>query len=217
MALGKAWKNLEIAAGEVLIPIVIPALNKLAEVIRDIGKWINQHPVKFEWIVKIFASLSGLALLGGGLMLTSAFFKLLVPALTMLTGLNLAGAATGIGFLTAALGPLVTVALAVANSDKIGALVSGTWADKYNPFSAAERGGEALGHWLKGDKQGSDGSWAPPPPANKSSQSVGNVYLDSHRVGTIVSQHQADAGSRPPNSGSGFDSRYFPMWAGVGY
>jgi len=150
-------------------------------------------------------------------MVAASALKLIAPVLVSLTGLPLATAATGLGLLVGSLSSLVALMVALDHASDIGKSVNGTWADKYNPFSAAERGGEALGHWLKGDKQGADGSWAPPAAANKSSQGVGAVYLDGHKVGSFLSQHQADAGSRPPTSGSGFDTRQFPAWAGVGF
>ena len=47
LALGVAWEGLKIAAGEALIPIIIPALLKLAEGFRSLGGVINRHPTLF--------------------------------------------------------------------------------------------------------------------------------------------------------------------------
>jgi hypothetical protein len=213
-ALGMQWENLKTAIGITVVPILIPALRGLTSALNSLGTFLHRHPTMTKALTLTFTALSGLAVVGGGLLIVGAALKLIAPALTVMSGLNLTGAATGLGALASALGPVVAIAIAVANSDKIGALISGTWADKYNPFLATQRGTEALTHWLKGDPQGSSGSWAPPSSGNPI-QVQTQINLDGKQVATVVTNHQYNAANSPASSGSGFDGRQSYIQSGT--
>jgi hypothetical protein len=213
MALGAAWKNLKIAMGEVLWPVIIPGINKFAEVLRDIGKWINQHPVKFDFIVKTVAGLSAIAALGGSLLLAGAGLKLMGVALTAVTGLQLAGAASGMKLFAGALGPLVAIALAIANSEGIGRLVSGTWAETLNPFLAVQRGTEAATRWML-EPSNAPGLDTPPSRSQEPTKHF-KFYLDGRPLQARVNELNDRDARRPSSSGSGADYRALPHHAGA--
>lgn len=195
MALGAAWQNLKIASGEALIPIIIPALNKLAEAIRAIGQWVYRHPRAFDALIIGFAGLSS-ALLFSGVVLTlkAAFLgvKLIMPTLAaQITG-SVIPALTG---MAAVLGPLAAIAVAIANASEIGKATDAIGGSDYNPINWASKGGAALGRWMS------------PPSSGKTVQVQTNLHLDGQKVATAVTKHQADSANRPAASGSGFDGR----------
>ncbi len=195
LALGKAWENLKIATGEALIPLIIPALNKLADALRAMGQWAYRHPTMFNALIYGFAGLSAALLFSGSVLtLKAAFlgFKLIMPTLAgQITG-SVLPALTG---LTAVLGPLAAIALAVANADKIGQATDAVGGSKYNPINWAAQGGAALGRWIS------------PPPSGKNTTVHTAVNLDGRQIASVVTQHQTDAANSPATSGSGFDGR----------
>ncbi|QEL18713.1 phage tail tape measure protein [Limnoglobus roseus] len=205
-ALGAAWDNLKTAAGNSLIPIIIPALNKLAEVLRAVGQFVYQHPRVFDTIIYGFAGLSAALLFSGSLLTLKAAFigiKFLMPTLAaQITG-SVLPALTG---LTAVLGPLAAIALAIANAEGIG-----KWADdhgltKYNPFVMAEKFGERIGNRILADNPGRYGVTPPRGGRGKSVIEV-PVNLDGRQIAKIVSDYQYHALNTSQSSGSGFDGR----------
>ena len=209
MALGKAWQNLKIASGEAIIPIIIPALNKLADVIRSIGQWVYRHPTMFKTLIYGFAGLSSALLFSGTLLTLKAAFLGINLLLPTLAGTITASVVPALLSMTSVLGPLAAVALAIANADTIGG-----W--KYNPFNLIEKGGEAVGGYLK-----NSGGWKPsgsnrgydlPPAKGNGTAITTNVHLDGRQIATVVSNHQAKSASSPVASASGFDGRLHPAW-----
>ena len=195
MALGKAWDNLKIATGEALIPIIIPALNKLADVLRYLGQWAFRHPHMFDALIYGFAGLSGALLFSGSVLtLKAAFlgFRLIFPTLATQITATVVPAFTG---LMAVLGPLAAVALAIANADKIGEATDVIGGSNYNPINWAAQGGAALGRWIS------------PPSSGKTVQVSTSLNVDGRQFATAVSQHQTSAVNAPSTSGSGFDGR----------
>ena len=203
MALGKSWENLKIAAGEALIPIVIPALLKLAEGFRSLGGVIDRHPTLFKYLVEGAAALSALALAGGSILILTAGVKAVgllarfaLPLSTM-AGIPLAGMASGLGLLTAALAALVPILY----HKQIAA-----WIDSHAPAV-----GDALlatrDFLTSGAKPSSGNRGYAPPSSGKSTTVHTQVNLDGRQIATAVSQHQARAANGPASSGSGFDAR----------
>ncbi|QEH36500.1 hypothetical protein OJF2_50840 [Aquisphaera giovannonii] len=212
MALGKAWANLKMAAGEALIPIIIPALNKLAEVIRAIGQWAYRHPRLFDTLIYGFAGLSAALLFGGTVLTLKAAFlalKIAVPLLTTplasMAALPLAGIASGLGLVTAALAALIPIVY----HQQIAA-----WVDKHAPVIGDSL--LAASDFLSGSKPSSSNRSFVPPPSGKTVQVSTAVNLDGRQIASVVSRHQADAANGPATSPSGFDGRMTPSYGGSG-
>jgi hypothetical protein len=200
MALAKSWENLKIAAGNALIPIIIPALNKLAEVIRIIGQWVYRHPRMFDTLIYGFAGLSGALLFSGSvLMLKAAFmgFNLLMPSLATTITTSVLPA---LGALSAILIPLAAIAYhkEIANTIDSGAPGLGDWLYR---MTSHGKGWKDL-----------DAYYDMTPPKSNAANITTNVHLDGRQIATVVSNHQAGAANSPVASGSGFDGRLHPNW-----
>lgn len=193
MALGKAWQNLKIASGEALIPIIIPALNKLADVIRSLGQWAYRHPRMFDTLIYGFAGLSAALLFSGSVLTLKAAFlgiNLLMPALA---GTITTSVVPALVALSAALVPLALI----ANHQKVADGIDG-WAP-------------SIGNWLYamtvpgGGKHIKDYQDIP---ARKDKTAVTtNIHLDGRQIATAVSEHQGKAANAPASSTAGFDGR----------
>ncbi|QEL14790.1 phage tail tape measure protein [Limnoglobus roseus] len=199
MALGKAWENLKIASGEALIPIIIPAMNKLAEAIRIMGQWVYRHPRMFDTLIYGFAGLSGALLFSGSVLTLKAAFlgiNLLMPTLaTTIT----ASVLPALGLLGGALAVLAGIAYHKEIAAKIDDAAPG------------------IGDWLyrmnnPGGRKDLDAYYDLPPAKSNKSTIVVPVNLDGRTIATVVSDHQAKSASGPLASGSGFDGRLHPGW-----
>jgi hypothetical protein len=201
-ALGKAWENLKIAAGEALIPIIIPALNELAGALRVVGHWAYAHPRMFDALIYGFAGLSAALLFSGSvLVLKAAFmgFSILMPALA---GTITATVIPALAALSAVLIPLAAIAYHKDIANAIDSIAPGignglygakSWIDDHFDFSL-HRG------------------VAPPPPSGKATTVHTQVNLDGRQIANVVSTHQADAGRSPLATAGGFDGRLHPDW-----
>ncbi len=199
MALGKSWENLKIAAGEALLPIIIPALNGLAAVLRFIAREAAAHPYLFNSLIYGFAGLSAALLFSGAVLTLKAAFlgiNLLMPVL----GTTLSGTVIpAIAGLTAALIPFAAAAASIAaivyHKDIANAIDRTSWGQKL---------GDSLLHakeWLTA-----------PSSSGKTVQVTSQVHLDGRQIASVVTQHQANTANAPLSSGSGFDGRLHPNW-----
>lgn len=195
IALGKAWKTLDAAIGQSLYPLIIPAMNKLAEAIRWLGQQAYRHPRIFDWLIYGFAGLSSALLFSGAVLTLKAAFlgvKLLMPTLAaQITG-SVIPALTG---MTAVLGPLAAIAVAIANADKIGEATDAIGGSKYNPLN-----------WLQSGVEGAVNSFRAPP-SGKNQTVHAKLYLDGRPIAASTSKYLTDDANRPSSSGSGFDGR----------
>ena len=165
MALGKAWENLKIATGEALIPIIIPTLNKLADVIRSLGQWAYRHPRMFDTLIYGFTGLAGALLFSGSVLTLKAAFlgiNLLMPTLA---GTITTSVVPALGLLAAALVPLAAIAYHQQIADKIDASAPGIGDFLMNARDA-----------LAGSKPAS--RFAPPPPSKSTTTINTAVNLD---------------------------------------
>lgn len=204
MALGKAWDNLKTAAGNALIPIIIPALNKLADAIRVIGQWVYRHPRMFDTLIYGFAGLSSALLFSGSVLTLKAAFMGINLLMPTLAGTITASVIPALGALAAALVPLAAIAYHQQIADGIDAAAPGI--------------GDALlnaRNWIHGSKPSSGNHGFSAPPSGKTVQVNTAVNLDGRQIATVVSQHQAAAANAPASSGGHFDGRMSvisPAW-----
>ena len=219
-AMGAAWTNLKIAAGEVLIPLVIPAIVKFTNGLRALGGWIEAHPTAFKTIIYGLMGIGAALTFGGSLLLVKAGLKGLAivfgPAGKLIKGIgSLSGALSGpggsllrsVGSLTLALGPLGlalgSIAIAAGAiylaKDKIAerSRQAAGFIDKYAP---------AIGDGLMGARdwlsQGDSLSGLPPRKGGGGSTHV-TVNIDGQTAWNALAPHQERAMSKP-SSGTGF-------------
>ena len=203
MALGKAWENLKIATGEALIPIIIPALNGLANVLRAIGNWTTRHPTMFNTLIYGFAGLSTALLFSGAVMTLKAAFLGLRLLFAMTGAASLIGGVTS--FSAAAAGAAGVLAAAAATLGLIAyhKEVAG-WIDGKAP---------GIGDSLLSMRDSMTGSYGlakagivPPAKGNQAAIHT-SINIDGRKVAQAVTRHQYDAANRPAVSGSSFDGR----------
>jgi len=69
-------EDLVIALGEKLLPMATKIIGKIIKVVEKMNKWTEAHPKLVEWLVKTGATIGGLMLVGGPiLMAISAFIR----------------------------------------------------------------------------------------------------------------------------------------------
>lgn len=204
-ALGAAWQDLKIATGQSLLPVIVPGINKLAELLRDLGRWINAHPIAFDYLIKGFAGLSAALLFSGSVLtLKAAFlaFSLIMP--------NLAGMITGsvvpaLGLLSAALLPLA----AIAYHKQIANAIDNSAPGIGDTLLAGK-------DWLNNTFRLDGSPRSVVPPARGGNTTINTaIHLDGRQIATAVTRHQVAGGSAPPSGPSGFDGRSLPQWSGA--
>ncbi|HZT82084.1 MAG TPA: hypothetical protein VFA26_17790, partial [Gemmataceae bacterium] len=200
-ALGAQWENLKAALGITIVPVVISFIQKLTGALNALATFAQRHPTLTKGLMVTFTGLSALATIGGGLLIAGGAFKLIGVAMTTLTGLPLATAATGLTALTAALAPLIATAAFIANHKSVAG-----WIDEKNP---------AIGDWLFkafSPEEGAEAQYrrfhsAAPPSSGKTIQVHTQLNMDGRTFARLVTQHQYYDMNRDLSSGSGFDSR----------
>jgi len=230
-ALGAAWENLKTSIGVNVVPIIIPALNKLAADLNDFGAWARRHPDLTKDLVIGFGALSGAMAIGGTLGAITFGFKALgaaigfgskvglVAGLGELAGISgLGGLGLTLGGIAVGLGALVLATGAMAAA--LNALDKDSDLDpKGHPgkrFHHTGHGGfwetdtsldqsHAGMHWVPIAHAG--GKWVPDLAAKGGGPMVmqGDVHLDGKKVGKVMWSQLSDGltrGSRATNSTS---------------
>ena len=95
--------------GDQLLPMLVPLIQKITEVVGKIREWVDENPKLFETIVKVTAVIGAMAAVGGPiLMAVAAFMKMKVAINVVIGALKLIGTASAgpIGILIGAVGSL---------------------------------------------------------------------------------------------------------------
>lgn len=217
------WHNALIALGITVIPALIKGTILLTKILTALGQWMITHQTAVKILTVAFIALSGAMAIGGTVLLIASAFAGL--ALIMSGG----AIAIAIGGVTAALAGLAYVA-SQWNDKKstwqnIGDILlsvgKGLWNlwDGLNtfignilasPFRALWNGlvqGTAAQAAQNPYPWGGSAGASPfvPRPAGHG-KAVGHVFLDGHKVGHIITSHQAKAAGAPPSGTTWFDS-----------
>jgi len=120
-SLGAAGRTI----GEVLIPAIIPLIEKVTSIIGKVGAWATANPELIEQIVKVGAVVGGLALPAGGIMMAIGAITKIGTAMKLLAGVG-----SPIGLLVLAVGGLILI---WKNWDEISAFVT-EWAGKITGY-----------------------------------------------------------------------------------
>ncbi|AWI53215.1 hypothetical protein DEH84_07055 [Aquabacterium olei] len=202
------WRDTQKELGLVVLPIAIKAAEKLRDTLQSLTDFAREHPKLTKAIALSLAVVSGLAMVGGGLLLMQGGLmavRLALGAGTASTlGALLTGAASGLGLIAAKAGLL-------AGAGYVG-YKAGTWLNDnvVNPGVEWLSGqkGQTLGGWVY-DATHSDPMAKPDRfvrggggrPVQVSTQ----INLDGRKVASVVTKHQANEASRPFASAGGFD------------
>lgn len=111
----EATSGLKMRIAEQLIPILIPLIDKIKEIISRIGDWMKQHPELAKLITIVSMALGVLLVVFG-------------PLLIMLPGLTIAFHALGVA-ITFATWPISLIIIAIAALIAIGVLLWKNWDD----------------------------------------------------------------------------------------
>lgn len=200
-----SWENLKTETGEAVLPVIVPGLLKLASAMRELGGWIRQHPIKFDYII---AGVAGLAavLAGTGV------------ALTLAAAISGIGAVIGIAGGAGALGALIAFGAVVggiaatigkSNLAKVGSFTDAVGASKFNPLNWAQSWGEWATHGLRRD----GATMGNVVPSSRPQQTTIRIDVkDKYGLARVVSEVQEGQGRKPLSSPSSFDGRLHPQW-----
>jgi len=214
-AFDKSLHNLAIAAGRVLLPIVIPAINLLTAGFNRMAVAMKEHPTLTAMVVRGFGLLT-VALIG---MAVAMPFMMLARFLQFATLFGTLG--RGLALVLPLMGPvfgglitLFTFLFTNPLSLTIMAIV-GAFALLFELF-------RGLTSWLQGHpavakmfgmKTGNTPNIGAPPMQGPT-MSGAVINMDGRKVGEIVSAHQAASTNSAPSSGNNFDIRQSPLWVG---
>lgn len=214
-AAGQQWENLKTVIGIEVIPVLIPAIHALTGALQGMVTWAREHPILTQALTLVFTALSGLAVVGGGVMLVSAGLMLFAPAIAYTAGIIgiTIGTMTGVGL---ALAALVLGASVVANKwPEIKAGLVNAWHGVADWFSSLanvvgngltklwERIKSVLPSWLGGSPTGS--GYAPTPGARGGDIHI-TTTLDSNPIAHQVFNRMGQAINKPRSQGSGHDN-----------
>ena len=117
--LKSAVEEVQLALGEVLIPVLLPMIQKLRDAALAMGDWARAHPKLFEKLIKLVAILGAIMVVGGPLLMITptlmAIASVAIPAIisalgTLKIAMYLAFSAMGpAGWILLALGALASI------------------------------------------------------------------------------------------------------------
>ncbi len=244
IALSAAWKSFMEAFSDAGIPLVIPFLHGLTDVIHFMMNGAAEYPRITEGLIGIAGGIAALTALSGSIVVLNLVWGPLATGLRLLAGVGglsalgpaLSGVATGLGSLTALSGLAALGAGLAGVAVGVGALyaVLKLGSDHETPATQAAREQIRKGMGVTSPSRmapqdGYDVSGKPsaptpaspyvPPPAAKdgTGKRSGDVYLDGKKVGMILDGYTADRLSRPPTGGNSPDYRISPLMPGVAF
>ncbi|MDY3551401.1 hypothetical protein R5W24_000477 [Gemmata sp. JC717] len=204
-ALDSQWESLKTALGMTVVPVIIPMLRGLTGALNSLAAFAANHPTLTQGLMLTFAGLSGLAAVGGTLMVAGAGLKLLNVGLVTFTGLNLATAATGLAAFVPQIAAIAAMGTAIANADTIGA-------SKWNPLNLISDGTGAATRWVMGKTAPVYG-----PPMREDKQTIHTtVKIGDRVVAKAVNDVNDRDARRSGGSGGPPDYRAIPRHPGSG-
>ena len=195
--------------GMTLLPMASKALKALNIELAKVIEWITKHQQATKLLAEGFLALSGVMMLGGVSLLTTAGVRGL-----FLMAQGMGAVFTSLGTLGAVLGGLS----AVLGAGALGWLI-GKWAN--NKFNLSSRIGDAVEAFTGGGYDPNGHPKGATHYVGKGGSAITlhtTIQMDGKKVATAVSKHQANAASAPQTGVSDFDSRLNLLPAGgLGY
>lgn len=133
-SLGASMSNIMALVGETLLPIFDTVSKAVADIIKYVQGWIEQHPALTQAIVIFTGVLGGLALVIGGLILALPILTKMVAAF----GVVLHVATGPVGWITLAISALTAAGIVLCqNWDKVVVFFREAWENIKIAFAAA--------------------------------------------------------------------------------
>lgn len=219
-ALSAQWENLKTAFMMGVVPVLIPALIKLTNAFNSLANWARTHPNLAKGLALGFIALFAAMALGGTVLMMTAAFKGLGLALSVFgTGSQLAttlpALATGLMGLGVAVKWLSGVVAAGMAGYAFGSWLNGKINEGIQN-ATGEKGatlGTKLYDWTHSDENRTS---IAPTKSMKPVQVHTTINMDGRKVAETVTQHQANAASRPSAGQSTFDGSMSPRPLAIG-
>lgn len=219
------YANLQLELGQKILPMAVQGLEELNRVLDRVTQFAREHPTLTKFAAVTFALMSGLALVGGGLLLIKAAFGALglvnIGAIAAAIGGGgaAAGGATLAGALAAlALSPIGLIAgglVAIAGALWLVNRPLTQWeidrvktdgGAQLTPEARARLDDPAVRQQMMGQDRGAD-RWDRYIAAGARQQAAprGDIYLDKAKVGEVLWRDLARQMGLPQNGGSQFN------------
>jgi hypothetical protein len=198
-ALGAQWENLKTSLGITLVPVLIPFLRSLTTAFNALAGFAERHPTLTSGLTMTFAALSVMATIGGGLLIASAGLKLATVGFSTLAALPLAAVGTGMAGVATAITAVLAAIAPLAYHKEIAA-----WIDSKAPGV----GDFLLNMTDPGYKPGVNAKSGFAPPVGGGSPTIHTtVSLDGRTIAKAVNKVNMNDANRSETSGSGTDYR----------
>lgn len=224
----KAWENVKIQFGLAVLPIILPAIEKLANGLQYLAKAAQAHPTITKMFAISFMGLSALLVVIGGIAAVAGSIMLIAVAVggsvSAGVALAIAGIATGIALLG---GAIVAWWPKIVNFFKmIGGFAGKAWDfittpwsksvsnfrnEMHNQFAGAGRSPAVPGRAATANGGMVQVSKADLAHAVKTAMNGVSVQMDGKQVGRIVTTHQGNAATAPATGPSRQDTRMSPL------
>lgn len=206
-AMEAQWENTKTALGNSIVPIIVPAMLKLADSLNKISKWATDHPTLFSGLAIGFGTLSAAMAITG----TVAALAFSIKGL---------GTAIGNPVLTSGLMAIMKWANGMAVAGAVG-YGAGTFA--YDNWIDGTKFGDWLGKNLARGMalMGSDEAREALDYNSRMSKIHADktpvylrVDLDGKKVAEVVTKHQSNGMSKPPSSPNGYNMPFSLPFSG---
>ena len=220
IALSSAWKSFLEAFSDAGVPLVIPFLHGMTDVIHLFMNGAADYPKVTEGLIGLAGGIAALTALSGAIVILNLVWAPLASGLGLLVAVpGLATLGGGLAAIGGGLSALVAPVAALLAALKIGS-------DNETPETqkAREQNRKDLGHGLvpqPDDGFNIDGTpkapspFIAPKPSEGTGKRSGDIYLDGKKVGLILDNHSADRFSRPSTGANSPDYRISPLMPGV--
>ncbi len=202
------WRNAKVAIGMNVIPVIVPALIKLAQGLNSLAQWARSHPNMMKSLVEGFAALSAAMAIGGTLAALTFSLRGMSLAFTALNGAIAAGmGAQGLTLVISRLAGLVSllgyVGLAGGAGYAAGTVLNDLLSNAINHFTKGKY--YSLGDLLYG--AGDPGQMVTPiHPRKQVTQVNTTINLDGRKVAQAVTNYvERDAGRAQRSTGGRLD------------
>lgn len=223
-ALHSQWQNLKTAVGITVIPVLLPAMERLTKGLYRLGAWANDHPQMTQKLVEGFGALSAAMAIGGVIKLSTAAFKglglvLRFPSIGGAAGLDkLGGGMNTLGGGIATLSATVMTNPYVLALMAAGGLAYGAHATLKAARAKISAGDTEGGFDLLGPE--ASNPWAV---STVKTRGEGNgkminntiVMPDGKVLANVVTKEQSREASRPQQGITSFDGRMSPVPIGT--
>lgn len=220
MALHAQWKNLQAQLGFQVLPEVIKGTMWMTDRIKELTKWFEENKGAAKAFMWALAGLSGLAFIGGNILLFSAALKgiQLIGLKSLATTLGEAGVAGGLGMLAKAAGVFMAAYAGWAAGgwlndnvinplvEKVSGVKGATLGTYIYDLTHPNEGKELTGTTARAPYSNEGRNRYVKPAEQKPIVLKGDVNMDGRKVGTVMWNQLGTELQRPQAGRGPFDS-----------